>query len=194
LVIFIRHFKIFLQEVPQFIPLLESLDGFMQIGLPILFMTDAALLLGLTVLFLRRIVDPKLRYISLVADYFPLLLIIGIALTGVWMRYFGKVDIISVKQFTLGLFSFQPIIPDGISAIFFAHLFLVSALLIYFPLSKLVHFGGIFLSPTRNMSNNNREVRHINPWNPKVKLHTYEEWEDEFRDVMKAADMPLEKE
>jgi len=27
-----------------------------------------------------------------------------------------------------------------------------------------------------------------------VKLHTYEEYEDEFRDVMKAADMPLEKE
>ncbi len=194
LVIFIRHFKIFLQEVPSFIPLLESLDGFMQIGLPILFMTDAVLLLGLTVLFFRRIIDPKLRYISLVADYFPLLLIIGIALTGVWMRYFGKVDIIGVKQFTLGLFSFQPVIPEGIDAIFFVHLFLVSVLLIYFPLSKLMHMGGIFLSPTRNMSNNNREVRHINPWNPKVKLHTYEEWEDEFRDVMKAADMPLEKE
>jgi hypothetical protein len=36
--------------------------------------------------------------------------------------------------------------------------------------------------------------RHINPWDYPVKVHTYEEWEDEFRPMMKAAGMPLEKE
>ena len=50
------------------------------------------------------------------------------------------------------------------------------------------------MSPTRNLTNNNRIERYVNPWNPTVKLHTYEEWEDEFRDVMKAAGMPLDKE
>jgi hypothetical protein len=41
--------------------------------------------------------------------------------------------------------------------------------------------------------NNNRSVRHVNPWNYDVKTHTYDEYEDEFRDVMKAAGMPLER-
>jgi nitrate reductase gamma subunit len=54
--------------------------------------------------------------------------------------------------------------------------------------------AGVFLSPTRNLANNSRAKRHINPWNPDLKFHTYEEYEDEFRDVMKAAELPLEKE
>jgi hypothetical protein len=53
--------------------------------------------------------------------------------------------------------------------------------------------GGVFLSPTRNLANNNRMKRHINPWNYPVKVHTYEEWEDEFRDKLEAAGMPVEK-
>jgi hypothetical protein len=52
----------------------------------------------------------------------------------------------------------------------------------------------VFLSPTRNLANNSREVRHINPWNPTVKFHTYEEWEEEFHVPMKKAGFPLEKE
>jgi hypothetical protein len=36
--------------------------------------------------------------------------------------------------------------------------------------------------------------RHINPWNKPVRIHTYEEYEDEFRDKMKAAGLPLDKE
>ena len=71
---------------------------------------------------------------------------------------------------------------------------MVCVLLIYFPLSKLMHAGGIFFSPTRNMANNNRMVRHENPWNPVVKVHTYEEYEDEFRDKMRAVGLPLDKE
>ena len=71
---------------------------------------------------------------------------------------------------------------------------MVSLLLIYFPFSKLMHFAGVFMSPTRNLANTNRVKRHVNPWNADVKNHTYEEWEDEFRDVMKACELPLEKE
>ncbi|MFN3480827.1 MAG: menaquinol oxidoreductase, partial [Thermodesulfovibrionales bacterium] len=59
---------------------------------------------------------------------------------------------------------------------------------------KLVHLGGIFLSPTRNLANNNRMVWHENPWNYPVKVHTYEEYEEEFREKMKMAGIPVEKE
>ncbi|MEK7730415.1 MAG: menaquinol oxidoreductase, partial [Planctomycetota bacterium] len=60
--------------------------------------------------------------------------------------------------------------------------------------SKLMHMGGVFLSPTRNLANTSRMKRHVNPWNYPVDVHTYEEWEDEYRDKMKAAGLPLEKE
>ena len=94
----------------------------------------------------------------------------------------------------MGLVSFSPAIPaGGIHWLFFAHLLLVSTLLIYFPFSKLMHMGGVFLSPTRNLSNNNRAVRHVNPWDYPVKTHPYDEYEDEFRDKMVAAGLPVEK-
>ena len=63
----------------------------------------------------------------------------------------------------------------------------------YFPFSKLMHMGGIFFSPTRNMKGNSREFRTENPWNYPVKVHTYEEYEDDFRDKMIEAGLPVEK-
>jgi hypothetical protein len=57
-----------------------------------------------------------------------------------------------------------------------------------------MHMGGVFFSPTRNLANTNRVKRHINPWNPDVKIHTYEEYEDEFRNLIKSVGLPLDKE
>ena len=54
--------------------------------------------------------------------------------------------------------------------------------------------AGIILSPTRNMANDSRAVRHINPWNYPVHVHTYAEYEDDFRKVMVAAGLPVDKE
>lgn len=194
LVIFIRHFKYFVEPVPGWVSLAQNLDGFFQVGLPIIYLTDIAIVAAVGYLFCRRLLDAKVRYISNAADYFPLLLIGAIAATGILMRYFFKVDLASVKQLAVGLLTLHPMLPEGISSLFYIHLFLVSTLIAYFPFSKLMHLGGVFLSPTRNLANNNRMKRHVNPWNYDVKVHTYEEYEDEFRGVMKAAGMPLEKE
>jgi nitrate reductase gamma subunit len=194
LIVFIRHFKFFAEPVPSWVMAIQNLDGFFQVGLPIIYITDITLLAALTFLFLRRVVDPKLRYISLAADYFPLFLIGAIAVTGVLMRYFIKVDIIDVKELAMGWLSLSPVVPAGVSSLFLLHLFMVCCLFMYFPFSKLLHMAGVFVSPTRNLANNNRAKRYVNPWDYPVKVHTYEEYEDEFRNVMKAADMPLEKE
>ncbi len=194
LFIFLRHFRYFTEPIPVFVPFLQNLDGFFQIGVPIIYLTNVVIVVALSFLFLRRIVDPKLKYFSLASDYFPLFLLISIAITGILMRYFTKVDIIGIKELAIGLFSFQPVVPEGIGIMFFIHLFLVCVLLIYFPFSKLLHMPGVFLSPTRNLANNNRMKRHINPWDYPVRIHTYEEYEDEYRDKMKAAGIPLEKE
>jgi hypothetical protein len=110
------------------------------------------------------------------------------------MRHFYRVDLLEIKRFALGILSFSPIIPKDGGLIFYIHLFLVSALLTYFPFSKLMHMGGVFVSPTRNLRNDSREQRYVNPWSYPVKVHTYNEWEDEFRDAIKEAGLPLEKE
>ena len=112
------------------------------------------------------------------------------------MRYIDRQDIVSIKAVIQGLVSFSPNHEAmlAVGATFYIHIFLVCILAMYFPFSKLMHFGGIFLSPTRNLASNNREIRHINPWNPDIKIRTYEEYEEEFRDKMKQASLPLEKE
>jgi len=194
LIIVIRHLRFFLEPIPYSVQILESIDGILQIGLPAIYLTDAFFLIAVTYLFLRRIFVPQVRYISLPADYFPLFMILSIGCTGVLMRYFFKVDLVAVKKLAIGLATFQPVLPEGIGVMFFIHIFLVSVLFAYFPLSKLMHAGGIFLSPTRNMISNNRMVRHINPWDHEVEVHTYAQYEDEFREKMKKAGIPVEKE
>ena len=192
LVIVLRHYRFFLTSIPGFVEFLESIDGFLQITLPTLYITDLLLVLAVTFLVLRRLASAQMRIISLSTDYFPLFLILAIALSGISMRYLDKVDIVAVKVLVQGLVSFQFDAPGEIGAIFYVHLFLVCVLASYFPFSKLMHMGGIFLSPTRNLANNSREKRHINPWNPEVKFRTYKEYEDEFREKMVKADLPTE--
>ncbi len=194
LIILVRHLRLFTVPVPSVIHLLESLDSFFQVGVPLVYITDLVIVAAVTFLFFRRVVMPQIRFISLPADYFPLFLILGVAISGIIMRYFAKVDVVGVKTLTMGLVSFKPIIPEGVGIIFYIHLFLVSVLFAYFPFSKLVHMAGIFLSPTRNLANNSRMKRHINPWNYPVHVHTYEEYENDFRDKMKKAGLPVEKE
>ncbi|MBA4348836.1 MAG: menaquinol oxidoreductase [Thermodesulfovibrio sp.] len=194
LIILIRHLRFFTQNVPFVIQLFEALDAFFQVGVPLLYLTDIFLVGAVTYLFLRRVVFPQVKYISLAADYFPLLLILSIAVTGILMRYFIRVDIVGVKQLTMGLVTFSPVASESIGVIFYIHVFLVSVLFAYFPFSKLMHMGGVLLSPTRNLANNNRMVRHINPWDYPVHVHTYEEYENDFREKMKKAGIPVEKE
>jgi nitrate reductase gamma subunit len=194
LVIFVRHLRFFMEPVPGFVNMLSNADGFFQVGAPELLITDMVILGGLGYLLLRRLRNPQVGYVSLFADYFALFLLLGLVISGVLMRYFARIDTAAVKQLAMGLVTFSPVIPKEVGPVFFVHLFLLSVLAAYFPFSKLMHMGGIFLSPTRNLANNNRMKRHLNPWNHPVKVHTYQEWEEEFRDKIKAAGLPLERE
>ncbi|HSB82637.1 MAG TPA: sulfate reduction electron transfer complex DsrMKJOP subunit DsrM [Candidatus Methylomirabilis sp.] len=194
LVILFRHLRFCLEPVPAFVNVISSLDGFFQIGSPGLYLTDVMILGALGYLLWRRLRDPQVRYISLFADYFALFLLLGLVISGLLMRYTLRIDTVAVKQFSLGLVTLAPVLPQEVGPVFFVHLFLLSALAIVFPFSKLMHMAGVLLSPTRNLANTNRRQRHVNPWNPPVKVHSYEEWEEEFRDKIKAAGLPLERE
>lgn len=194
LTIFIRHFRFFIEPVPLCLEWIDFLDGVLQVGVPHVYMTNMVIVVAVGVLFARRLVNAKVRYISLPNDYFPLFLIMGIVGTGMWMRYFDKVDVAQAKVFIMGILTFTPQDTLGLSPIFFMHLTFLSVLLIIFPFSKLMHMGGIFLSPTRNLPCNTREVRHVNPWNnPDAAYRTYAEYENDFREPMAEAGLPLEK-
>ena len=202
LTVLLRHTRLFLEPVPWCVQMLETIDSFFRIeiiypdfqfGLPAVYLSGIVLLAAVVYLAIRRIVIAPVRYISIAADYFPLILIFGIAFTGIMMRYVTKIYINAAKQLTMGLVTLHPTVPEGIGAIFYIHLFFVSVLLAYFHFSKLMHLAGVFLSPTRNMLASTRAYRHVNPWNYPVKVHTYEEYEEEFREKMVEAGLPVDK-
>lgn len=118
---------------------------------------------GLLLLFLLRFVVDRHFYISVMTDFFLLVLLISIATTGVLAKHFFRVDLPQVKDFVMGLVAFNPqTFPT--EPIFVIHFGLVLLLLVYFPFSKLMHAAGLFFSPTRNQVDNPREKRLVTPW------------------------------
>ncbi|MBN1588557.1 MAG: sulfate reduction electron transfer complex DsrMKJOP subunit DsrM [Pirellulales bacterium] len=194
LIILIRHVRFFTAPVPYCITLMQQAEGIHEIGLPVFYVTSFVFVAALAYLLARRLTSPQLRYISLANDYFPLFLLLGIGLSGILMRHVLRTDVEAVKELAMGWVTFAPTVPAGLTPLFFGHLMLACTLLAYLPFSKLCHVGGVFLSPTRNLANTNRTCRHINPWNYPVKVHSYEDYEDELRDKLKAAGLPVEKE
>ncbi|MFC1705984.1 sulfate reduction electron transfer complex DsrMKJOP subunit DsrM, partial [Planctomycetota bacterium] len=193
LVIVLRHFRFFMEPAPLWVPILQTLDGFFQVGVPVIYGTTVLFIVALLYLLLRRLFDPKVSYISLPADYFVLFLLLGIGISGALLRHVDKVDIVEAKAAIAGLASLWPTSPIHVGPLYFVHVFLVSILFCYFPFSKLLHMPGVFMSPTRNLANTNRSERHINPWNPDVKPHTYMEWQEEFKDKLVAAGFELDE-
>jgi nitrate reductase gamma subunit len=194
LIVLLRHLRFFTQPVPGFIVALADVDSFFRLGVPALYATDVVLIAAIGYLQFRRLREPHLRYLSLFSDHFLLFVLLGIATTGVLMRYVVRVDTIAAKELAMSLVTFSsPRIATSLHPLFFAHLALVSVLVASLPFSKLMHMAGVFLSPTRNLANNSRAHRHVNPWNYPVPIHTYEEWEDEFRDKIIAAGLPVER-
>jgi len=122
-----------------------------------------AMFVGLGGLFARRLFVDRVRYISAPSDYIMLLLIMGIAVSGLLMSYVAHTDIVQLKAFILGLFFFNWQNLPG-DTVLLAHLTMVLALMMIFPVSKLLHAPGLFMSPTRYQIDNPREQRHLSPW------------------------------
>lgn len=153
LLIVLRHLRFFTYPVPEWVM------SFQQIGIWAGLVFPVALL----ILIIRRFTNERLAVISLFQDYFILVLIISIGLTGLLLKYFTRTNLVDVKAFIYGLVTFSPAsMPD--STLFLIHFSLILVLLVYFPFSKLMHAWGILISPTRTQVDNPREVRHVNPW------------------------------
>jgi nitrate reductase gamma subunit len=121
------------------------------------------MVIGLLGLLARRIFVDRVRYISSLSDYLMLVLILGIAATGLSIVYVAHTDVVQLKAFILGLFLFDwQNLPADI--LLLAHLTMVLFLMMIFPVSKLLHFPGLFMAPTRYQVDNPREKRHLSPW------------------------------
>jgi nitrate reductase gamma subunit len=120
-------------------------------------------------LLARRLVMNQLLYISILGDYFALLLLLTITVSGILLQLFIRTYVIDVKALILGLIHFQPRILN-VHWLFTLHFISVMILLVYFPFGKLLHAGGFLLSPTHNQRARFKE-RFVNPWDFPVVYH-----------------------
>ncbi|MDX9715147.1 MAG: respiratory nitrate reductase subunit gamma [Dissulfurispiraceae bacterium] len=155
LLIIIRHLRYFLYPLPQWF------FWFSDMGVYAGFALAASLLYLLS----RRLFIDRVSYMSNAADYFYLLLLLLISITGLLMKYIFRTNLIDIKDFILHAAALDPVsMPLGINIFFLVHVFMVLLLAALFPFSKLMHAAGLFITPTRAMVNNARRSRHVNPW------------------------------
>jgi nitrate reductase gamma subunit len=153
LLVLLRHLRYFIEPVWFWVALVQPFGKY----------AAFAMVFGLLGLLARRIFVERIRYISTVADYLMLFLLLAIGVSGLLMNYVARTDIVQVKAFFVGAltFSWQPIPTDPVLLF---HLLAVFALMIIFPFSKLLHAPGIFFSPSRNQVDDARDKRHLAPW------------------------------
>ncbi len=147
------HLRYFTYPVPGFVTSIQSLSVYTGYLLP----------LAAVYLFWRRLASLRDFYMSGLPDYGALILLAGIAGTGLLVHYVARAYLVDIKAFALGLVTLHPVAPP-MHPIFLIHFSLVCLLLIYFPYSKMMHAGGVLFSPTRNQPFDVARKRHINPW------------------------------
>jgi nitrate reductase gamma subunit len=150
--VLLRHLRYFLYPVPGWVEDIQTLGLYAGYFLP----------LPLAFLLARRLITERTLYISILGDYFALFLLLGIGVSGILLGAFFQTYIVDVKALVLGLIHFKPVL-SSFHWLFALHFLLVLVLLMYFPFSKLMHAGGVLVSPTRNQRANFKE-RFVNPW------------------------------
>ena len=155
--VLMRHLRYFIEPAWSWVVLIQPFGAYA--ALP--------MVIALAGLLARRLFVERIRYISTPSDNLMLVLLLLIALSGLFMKFISHTDIIGVKTFALGLMHFrlQPLPSDGV---LYLHLFMAATLLIIFPFSKLLHAPGVFFSPSRNQADNPREKRHLAAWAAKL--------------------------
>jgi nitrate reductase gamma subunit len=157
LLVLLRHLRYFIDPVWLPIELIQPFGKY----------AAFAMVFGLLGLLARRILVDRVRYISSPSDFLWLLLLIAIGLSGATMTFVVHTDVVKVKDFFTGIWTFSggdlPMDP-----VLLLHLAMVAILMLLLPFSKLLHIPGVFFSPSRNQVDNPREQRHLSDWAKKL--------------------------
>jgi nitrate reductase gamma subunit len=111
----------------------------------------AGVLVVITAVFLlvRRLVVKRVRQITGFGDYFALLLIGAILITGNMMRFGAEhFDLTLARDYFASLATFKGVGDAAVLSndVFMVHMGLALLLVICIPFSKILHFGGIFFT------------------------------------------------
>ncbi|MDH3318184.1 MAG: respiratory nitrate reductase subunit gamma [Betaproteobacteria bacterium] len=157
LLVLLRHLRYFTEPVWGWVNLMQPFGVY----------AGFAMLAGLAGLWARRFLVDRVRYISSPSDHLMLALLVAIAASGLAMKYVAHTDIVALKAFFLGLmvFDWRALPADPALLV---HLVLVAALMIVFPVSKLLHAPGVFFSPSLNQVDDAREQRHVAGWSTRI--------------------------
>jgi len=140
--VFIGHIRVFIDFPALWAALHINADTMSAVaggaaGIMIMIMAAA--------LLFRRAMVQRVREISGVGDYFAVILILAIILTGNAMRFLGHFDLELTRTYFLQMITFQSAaVPQN--SWFLLHFFLAQTLLLYIPFSKIMHFGGVFFT------------------------------------------------
>jgi nitrate reductase gamma subunit len=106
--------------------------------------TGAIMIIALLFLFGRRF--PRfLRKLSDPEDYFAILLVLTIAVSGIYIRFISSTNLLELRGYFLSLAALSPSYLPTDPA-FLMHYLLTLILMIYFPLGKMVHSMGMGLT------------------------------------------------
>lgn len=96
-------------------------------------------------LLIRRLTTRRVKQITNFSDFFALLLLLSIIVTGDLMRFTGAhFDLALTRTWAFSLLTFSPIVPQN--NMFLIHALLAQGLFIYIPFSKIMHLGGVFFT------------------------------------------------
>ncbi|MCW4042769.1 MAG: respiratory nitrate reductase subunit gamma [Candidatus Bathyarchaeota archaeon] len=142
--IIVSHYKVFFRYMWFWENLGVSADSFSLISDLFDGVTGVIMVTSLAFLFVRRF--PKfLRKLSIPEDYLILLLILGAALSGIYIRFISTINLLELRRYFVSLISFTPSnLPTDPA--FLIHYSLVLILMIYFPFGKLIHTIGAGLT------------------------------------------------
>lgn len=146
-IIIIAHSDLFLMPffrahgIPEYV--IETIGAYLGTSLAFVMVATGIILLT------RRITNPYLKRISNVSDYFSILLVVLVGISGIAMRFYLPADY-AYTQVAPFIASILRLAPYGFptSFLFVFHFFLVLSLLVYFPYSKLFHPFAFLTNPS----------------------------------------------
>jgi nitrate reductase gamma subunit len=147
--IFLGHFRVFANVDVVFFSLGMTKEAIQSMSSGVGGAAGVLILATLLFLLFRRATIARVREITGLGDYFALLLLLAIIVTGNLMRFSpDHFDLSLTRNYFAGLASFSDVTGAAVlkNNVFLTHMGLSYLLLICIPFSKLLHLGGIFFT------------------------------------------------